>query len=256
MVGVFINCGLIVIGSLIGLLFKKFVKEELGDFLMKGMALCVIFVGIQGSLTLDSVIGNALGEEFVTKPNSLVLIVSMAIGGIVGHLLNLDGKINSLGDKIQNFAQKRGSNSPVSQAFVTATLLYCVGAMAIVGSIQAGTVGDNSVLVAKGMIDAVTAVVFASQLGFGVALSAVPVFLYQGVIALCASLLKMLPDTIFNLVIAEMSCIGYVLIIGIGLNMLGLTKLKLMNYVPGVIIAGLIPCVAQFIPAIYNFLYA
>ena len=237
MIGTLVNAAAIIVGTLVGLLIRRGVSQRLGETVMAGVGLCVLFIGIKGALD---------------GKNALVLIVSMVLGGVIGHLCDLDGRINRLGDAIQEKAKKRGSSSPVSQAFVTATLLYCVGAMAIVGPIESGMTGDNSTLYVKALLDGVTAVIFASQLGFGVALSAVPVLVYQGAIALLSGLIA---PYMSPLVIAEMSCVGYVLIIGIGLNMLGITKLKLMNYVPGIVVCALLCVAIERIPAVYSFLY-
>ena len=238
MIGTLVNAGAIIIGALIGTLLRRGIGQKLGDTVMAGIGLCVLFIGIKGSLAGKS---------------ALVLIVSMVLGGIVGHLCDLDGRIGRLGDRIQERARKRGSSSPVSQAFVTATLLYCVGAMAIVGPIESGMAGDHTTLFIKALLDGITAVIFASQLGFGVALSAIPVLVYQGAIALLSGLIA---PYMSEVVIAETSCIGYVLIIGIGLNMLKITRLKLMNYVPGIIICALLCVAVERLPAVYAFLYA
>jgi len=124
--------------------------------------------------------------------------------------------------------------------------------MSIVGPIESGIAGDNSTLYVKAMLDGITAIIFASQLGFGVALSAFSVLVYQGAIALLSGLIA---PYMSELVIAEMSCIGYVLIIGIGLNLMKITKIKLMNYVPGIIICALICIAVEHIPPVYGFLY-
>ena len=245
MLGSIVNAGLIIACSLVGLLLSKGVNEKLNDTMMKGMALCVMFVGISGSLS-----GTFGGGE--GKSNMLVLIVSMALGGLVGELLDLDGRLNRLGDKIEAAMSKGESKSKISEGFVTATMLYCVGAMAIVGSINSGVQGDHSILFAKSLIDGVTSIVLASQLGFGVMLSAIPVFIYQGAITLCAGFIA---PYLSPTVIAEMSCIGNVIIIGISLNMLKLTKIKVMNYVPGVFIAAIIALVAERIAPVAHFLY-
>lgn len=242
MTGTLVNCAAVVVGTLVGLLLKKGVSEKLGDSITKGIALCVLFIGIDGAVSAAN-----------SGSNALVLIVSMALGGLIGHITDLDGRINRLGERVQNRFRKKGSTSPVAEAFVTATLLYCVGAMAIVGSIQSGIEGNHTTLFTKSLLDGIMAIVFASQLGFGVVLSAIPVLIYQGGITLASGFIA---PFMSDIVIAEMSCIGYVLIMGIGFNLMGVTKLKLMNYVPGIIIAALLALGIENVPAAFAFLYA
>lgn len=241
MLGTLVNCAAVIIGALIGLLLKKGVSERLSDTMTKGISLCVFFIGIDGAVDAAN-----------SGSNALVLIISIALGGLIGYLIDLDGRINRLGERVQERFRKKGSDSPIAEAFVTATLLYCVGAMAIVGSIQSGIEGDHTTLFTKSLLDGIMAIVFASQLGFGVILSIFPVLIYQGGITLASGLIA---PFMSELVIAEMSCAGYVLIMGIGLNLMGLTKLKLMNYVPGIIIAALLALGIEQIPAAFTFMY-
>lgn len=242
MLGTLVNCAAIIVGTLLGLLLKKGVNEKLGDTITKGIALCVLFIGIEGAV-----------DAAASGSNALVLIVSIALGGLIGHLTDLDGSINRLGESIQEKFRKRGSNSPIAEAFVTATLLYCVGAMAIVGSIQSGISGDHTTLYVKSLLDGIMAIIFTSQLGFGVMFSAVGVLIYQGAFTLSSGLIA---PFMSDLVIAEMSCAGYVLIMGIGFNLMGVTKFKLMNYVPGIVVAALLALAIENIPAAYGFMYA
>lgn len=242
MTGTFVNCIAVIAGTLVGLLLKKGVSEKLGDSITKAIALCVLFIGIDGAVSASG-----------SGSNALVLIISIALGGLIGNVADLDGRINRLGDKVQEQFRRKGNNSPVAEAFVTATLLYCVGAMAIVGSIQSGIEGNHTTLFTKSLLDGIMAIVFASQLGFGVLLSAIPILVYQGGITLASGFIA---PFMSDIVIAEMSCIGYVLIMGIGFNLMGVTKLKLMNYVPGIVIAAILALTIENIPAAFAFLYA
>lgn len=224
--GALFNVATIFVGGLLGLVFKKGIPNRFRDILIKGMALCVLYIGISGSLQGKS---------------TLVLVVSVALGAIIGELLNLDGNLNRLGDFVQS--KFKSTESPVSQGFVTATLLFAVGAMSIVGSLRGGLQNDHSIIYTKSIIDGVMAVILTAQLGFGVMLSAVPIFLYQGSIALAAAFLEpILNET----AIAEMSCSGSLLIIALGLNMLGLTKLKVVNYIPAIFISALLSQISFF----------
>ena len=192
--------------------------ERLQTIVMQGVALCVLYIGVTGSLK---------GQ------NTLVAILSMVIGAILGELLDLDSRMGKLGqwvqDKLSHILKSGGSS--VAEGFVTAALLFCVGAMAIVGALENGLTGNFDTLKAKAVLDGVSAIVFASSLGIGVALSAGAVLIYQGVIALAAGALSPL---LGEAVIAEMTCVGSLLIVALSFNMLGITKIKVMNLVPAI----------------------
>lgn len=193
--------------------------ERLQNIIMQGVALCVLYLGISGCLK---------------GSNSLIAILSMVIGAIIGELLDLDQRMRSLGDWVQKKTERLvtgGGKASISEGFVTASLLFCVGAMAIVGSLQDGLTGDHSTLFAKSLLDGISSVVFGASLGLGVAFSAVAIFLYQGSISLLASFLQ---PYLGDAVIAEMTCVGSLLIVALSFNMLGLTKIKVMNLVPAI----------------------
>ena len=221
MLGTIVNTVAVIIGAFIGILLKKGLPEKMADTLMKGLGLCTLFLGISGSLK---------GQD------SMVLIVSMVLGTIIGEGIDLEDKVNKLGQWVEKkFSGKKGSDNKVSiaEGFVTASLLFCVGAMTIVGSLQSGLQGNHEMLFNKSMLDFVAAIIFASSLGIGVAFASVFVFVYQGAITLLAQwIAPFLNDTVIN----EMTCVGSVIIIGLALNMLGITKLRVMNYVPAIFI--------------------
>ena len=198
---------------------KKGIPQRLSDTMMKGLGLCTLFLGISGSLD---------GQ------NSLILIISIVVGALIGEGIDLDEKLNQLGNWLENrFKSKDGSKISVAEGFVSASLLFCVGAMTIVGSLQSGLQGNHEMLFNKSMLDFVAAIIFASTMGVGVMLSAAFVFVYQGAITLLA---QWVAPVLSDVVIAEMNCVGSVIIIGIALNLLGITKLKVMNYVPAIFI--------------------
>ena len=209
--GTIVNSAAIVAGSIAGLLLGKFIPERFSDAMEKGAALCV--------------------DGMLAGENTLVAILSISIGAILGELLQLDEHMHQLGDWVERRFGGKGSKTSLSDGFVTASLLFCVGAMAIMGALDSGLTGDHSTLYAKALLDGIISVVYASTLGIGVALSAIPIFLYQGSIALGASFLA---PYLTEAVILEMKCVGSILILGLSLNMLGLTKIKVMNYVPAV----------------------
>ncbi len=219
MFGVIVNTATVILGTIIGILFRKVLPQKLGDAVMKGVALCVLYIGISGMLK---------------GTNPIISILSIACGAIIGTLVDFDKQFNRFADFLQNklTRKKEGQASTLSEAFVSSSLLFCVGAMTIVGSLDAGLRGDNSTLYAKAVLDGISAIFFASSLGFGVMLSAVTVFVYQGAIVLLAGVLQTVLTNEF--IIAEMTCVGSLLIIALGLNMLGITKIKVMNYLPAI----------------------
>ncbi len=215
MLGAIVNCVAVILGSTLGLLLKKGLPERISTAIIQGLALCVMYIGISGALE---------GQ------NVLVVILSMAIGTLIGEGLDLDRRLEKLGNRLEKAAGK--SDGSIARGFVAASLLFCVGAMTIVGSLQSGLTGNHETIFAKSLIDGIAAIVLASTMGIGVMLSALFVLAYQGAITLCAGFLApLLTETI----IAEMTCVGSLLIIGLSLNMLKITKLRVMNYVPAVI---------------------
>lgn len=169
--------------------------------------------------------------------NTLILIVSVVLGVITGTLLNIDGAINRLAEKVEEKLKKDGKGVSVTEGLVSATLLFCVGSMTVTGSIQAGLTGDNSILITKAMLDLVSSMMLASSLGIGVLLSALAVFVIQGGLVLLAGFLSplMSPEAI-----NEMTCAGSILIIMIGTNLMGITKIKVADFLPAILFAPII----------------
>ncbi|MCR5481735.1 MAG: DUF554 domain-containing protein [Clostridia bacterium] len=219
MLGVIVNAAAVVAGSAIGLLLKKGIPAKFTDMIMKGVGLCVLYIGISGSLK---------GE------NTLVLIISIVIGAVIGEACDLDGHLNRFAEGIEQRFKKEGKEGPsIAEGFVSASLLFCVGAMTIVGSLQAGLSGDNEMLFTKSTLDFISSIVFTSALGIGVMFSAAFVLLLQGGIVLLA---QFVAPVLSDYVIAEMTCAGSILIIALGLNLVGITKFKVMNYMPAMFI--------------------
>lgn len=228
MIGTLINCAAIIAGSLLGLLLRKGMKESVSKTVMQGIGLSVILIGVTGAIQTG---------------NTLLVILSMAIGGVLGALIDIEGKMNRLGAWAQKKLTRGDDESNTfARGFVTASLVYCVGAMAVVGSLDSGIRGDHSTLIAKSMLDGVTAIVFSSSLGIGVMLSAVPVLVYQGAIALLGNAIApLLSDS----VITEMSAVGGLLIMAIGINMLLDKDIKVANLLPAILIPFLYFPIAQ-----------
>lgn len=232
MLGVIVNTIAVIIGSTVGLLFKKGIPERLSSAVMTGIALCTVYIGVSGALK---------GE------NIIVLILSMVLGAIVGTLLDIDGFLSRLGAILEKKFQKPGEQSHIAQAFVTASLLFCVGAMTIVGSLTAGLTGDNEMLFTKSVLDLISSSMLAVSLGIGVLFSAAFVFAFQGAIALGAGLLE---GVLTTAAINEIICAGSLMILGLGLNMLGITKIKVANYLPAILFAPFVLWVVGFIPGL------
>ena len=216
LLGSLVNSAAIILGGSIGLALKKGLSDRIASAVMNALALCVLYIGVSGMLK---------GE------NILITILSMVFGTLVGEWIDLDKKINQLGDEIESRVSSENKEHSVSNGFVTASLLFCVGAMAIVSALQSGLTGNHDTLFAKSLIDGIAAIVMASSLGIGVLLSAGLILVYEGGITLFANVLApLLTDSVIN----EMTCVGSLLIVGLALNMLKLTNLKIMNYAPAV----------------------
>ncbi|MCY6371252.1 DUF554 domain-containing protein [Clostridium ganghwense] len=227
MFGTIVNFFAIIIGSLIGMLLKGGINEKISKSIMNGLALCVLFIGILNIIDVH----NKLGSNSV-----LVIIISIVVGTAIGEIIDIDDKIERLGKNIESKFKRSGGG--IAEGFVTCSLLFCVGAMAIIGSLESGLSGSYKTLFAKSVLDGITSIVFASSLGIGVMISAVSVFIYQGLITIGASFLK---GILIGAVINNMTAIGGILIIGLAFNMLGTAKIKVANLLPAV-----------FLPIIYQ----
>ena len=216
MFGVTVNAVSVIIGSLIGLLFKKGIPEKISTALTSILGLATFFVGVSGAMD---------------GKNILITIISLAIGTILGTLADIDKGVNNLGDWVEKKFSKGTGKVSIAQGFVTASLLFCVGSMTIVGSLQAGINGNNEMLFTKSLLDFVLAMVLTSTLGAGVMLSSLFVFVFQGAIALSSSLIA---PFLGDAVIAEMTCAGSILVMAIGLNLAEITKIKVANCLPAV----------------------
>ncbi len=227
MYGVWINAAAVLVGGLVGLLLRGGISARFRSIVSQGLALCVLLIGIQNA---------------VKTADMMCVIVSVVLGALIGEALKIDKRLDRVGELAQQKFAGTGDGR-FSEGFVTATLLYCVGAMAVVGSLQAGLAGDGSTLLAKSALDGVSSVIFASAMGPGVILSIVPLTVYQGSIALAANVVgPALSDAVIN----EMSAVGGLLIIALALNMLEATKTRVR-------VANLLPAI--FLPIAYLPLY-
>lgn len=229
MLGVLVNVVAVAIGGLLGMLLKKGIPEKVEKGVMTAVGLCCMMIGIQGALDGMDV---------------LIVTISMVLGAIFGGLLDIDKGVNKLGNWVERKFRKTGGTVSVAEGFVSATLLFCVGAMTIVGSLNSGLRGDHTMLYTKSLLDFFSGMMMAVSLGIGVSLSAVSILVIQGGIALLARYLEPLLNSIPGS-IEQISCVGSVMIIAIGLNLMGITKIKVANFLPGIIVAPIAVWVAS-----------
>jgi len=206
----------IICGSLAGMLFKNGVPEKYNQTVMQAMGLAVILVGIKSALGCDDL---------------LIIIVSLAVGSVLGELIGIESYLEKVGDFLETKFSKKSNG--FSAGFVTASLMYCVGSMAIVGSLESGLTGNHEILFAKACIDGIVGIILTTSLGIGVMFAAIPVLVYQGGITLLAGVLKPL---LIPSVVSQMSGTGGLLILALGLNMLREKKIKVGNMLPAVFI--------------------
>lgn len=224
MLGTIVNSFAIIVGGLVGFLFKNVISAKLSESLLKASAMAVLAVGMK--LTLQ---GN----------NLTLLIVSIIFGTLIGELIDIESKLDNLGSSIEQKIKTKESN--VTQGFVSCTLVFCIGSMAIVGSIQSGLTGNHEILFSKALLDGIISVTMAVSMGIGVVFSSISVFIYQGTITLLAQFLESLLN---DVVVNEMTAIGGVMIMVISLNFLEIKRIKVGNMLPAV-----------FIPIIYYIIF-
>ena len=225
MISVFVNTAAILIGGLVGLLIKRGIPERFSKAIMTGIGLIILVIGVEGALQ---------------GGNPIILVIAIVLGVVTGTAIDIDKRLNTLGQLLEKRVSsgKGSSDTSIAQGFVTASLLFCVGAMAIVGSINSGLTGDHSIIFTKSVIDLISAAVLAVSLGVGVLFSAGAVLIYQGSLVLLSQLLR--PLLYSPSLVAEINSAGSVIIIALGLNMLGLTKIKVADFLPVVIFAPII----------------
>lgn len=230
LLGTIVNGLCIVLGTLIGKIFTR-IPENTKETVMKVIGLAVFLLGAQMGFK---------SNEF------LIVIISLVIGAVLGEWINLDRKLNNVGNWLE---RKMGSKQQgsVSKGFVTATLIFVIGAMSVVGSLDSGLRGDHQVLYTKSIIDGFTSIVLATTLGIGVLFSAIPVMIYQGSIALFATQINLfVPPDLLELLIFEITATGGVMIMAIGMNIIGVTAIRVANLLPGILVAAGLVLVQYF----------
>lgn len=225
MLATIVNSIVIILGALLGLVIKGRFSEKYQDITNQATGLAVFFVGAS----------SALSELLLEPCNSVLFVVSLVVGGIIGTAINIEGKMNSLGGWIES--KFKNSKGNISKSFVAASILYCTGTMAILGSVESGINHNYSILFTKSVLDGVYAIIFASTLGIGVVFSALSVFIYQGAITVLAAFVE---PYLTGDIMRELSLVGGILITGLGIDMLGMRKINVANILPAV-----------FVPVVY-----
>jgi uncharacterized membrane protein YqgA involved in biofilm formation len=213
MLGTIVNSLSILVGGFIGSIFKNKISSAYNETIMKALGLSVILIGLKGALEVN---------------NILLLIICLTLGTLIGEIMKIEKGIENIGTWLEKkFSNQKG----LAKGFVTASLVYCIGAMAIMGSLESGLTNTHTILYAKSLLDGISAIIFSSSLGIGVCFSAISVFIYQGIITLTASLMK---QFLIASVVNEMSAIGGLLIVAIGANMLEIKRIKVGNMLPAI----------------------
>ncbi|NLL61362.1 MAG: DUF554 domain-containing protein [Candidatus Atribacteria bacterium] len=218
MLGTIVNTIAIIIGCMVGLTLKGHFPKKISMILFQGIGLISLALGIQMAIQAKEI---------------LLIILAVVAGSIIGELMDIEARLEKTGEKIKLFFRHQEGKEKFTEGFVTTSLLFCVGSMAIMGAIEEGLTGNPNILIAKSVLDLVSSIVFAASLGIGVLLSAVPVFLYQGLITQAAFLLR---DWITPDIINEMTAVGGILIIGLSLGILDIKKTKIANLLPSLLI--------------------
>lgn len=216
MFGTVVNALAIITGSLVGLLFRRGIPQKYTDTIMQAVSLAVILIGLLGALKAD---------------NLLLLIISLVIGSLIGEWIGIEDRLQALGRWVEKKFSSGGQG--IARGFVTASLVFCVGSMAVVGSLESGLAGNHQTLLAKSMLDGISSIVFASSIGIGVMFSALPVFVYQGAITLTAAFMK---QFLIPSVVLQMSAVGGLLIVAIGINLMEIKKIKVGNMLPAIFV--------------------
>lgn len=224
--GTIVNAAAIIVGALLGSLLPR-IPDGMRRTVMQGIGLAVIVLGMNMAFQTESII---------------LVIGSLALGGVTGELLKIEHRLNQLGAQLEKLVNRIFKSSRrqgnISEGFITATLVYCIGAMAILGAIDSGLRGNHDILYTKSMLDGISSIIFTSALGIGVIFSAIPVFLYEALIALSANLINSLVSSEqMNAIITEVTAVGGVMIVGIGLTTMEIKKINVANLLPSLLYA-------------------
>jgi len=215
--GTLINSACIIAGGLLGLLFTN-IPERIKETIIQAISLAILLIGFQMAFKTDAII---------------VVLLSLLFGAFIGELVQLEAGINRFGNWIESKFSSPGKEISIAQGFITSSLIFVVGAMAIVGALDSGLRGDHEILITKGVLDGFSALVFTTMMGYGVILAVVPVFLYEAGIALLATQInKFVPEAFLDGLILQLTGVGGLIIVAIGLNMLNIVKIRIGNLIP------------------------
>ncbi len=228
MTGTIINAGAIIVAGSLGLFLRKGIPENMSRSMQDGLGILILIIGLQYGFKAE---------------NLAVVGISLALGAVVGEWRQWEAKLERLGERLERMTG--GGNGQFVKGFVTATMVFCVGAMAVVGSLEDGLTHNYQILLVKSMLDGIFSMIFAASMGVGVLFSALPVLIYQGSISLGASFIKPL---ITDPMLTNITALGGILIAGIGLNTLGLTRIRVANLLPGLLVIPLIMTLIKYWP--------
>jgi uncharacterized protein len=223
--GTVVNVVAIFLGCSAGFILKSKFPEKIEKIIMQALGLASLLIGMQMAIKAD---------------NILLVIFSLVIGGVIGEIIDIEAGLERFGERIKRKFKSNNTSERFVEGFLTASLLYCVGSMAIMGAIKEGLSGDPDILYAKSLLDGVTSIAFTAAMGIGVLFSAIPVFLYQGGITLLARTIK---DFLSPEIINEMTVVGGILIWGIGFGLLGIKKIKVGNLLPAILVAAFLAAI-------------
>ena len=225
MKGTIVNVVAIFLGCSAGFILKSKFPEKIEKIIMQALGLASLLIGMQMAIKAD---------------NILLVIFSLVIGGVIGEIIDIEAGLERFGERIKRKFKSNNTSERFVEGFLTASLLYCVGSMAIMGAIKEGLSGNPDILYAKSLLDGVTSIAFTAAMGIGVLFSAIPVFLYQGGITLLARTIK---DFLSPKIINEMTAVGGILIWGIGFGLLGIKKIKVGNLLPAILVAAFLAAI-------------
>lgn len=241
--GTIVNCATVAAGTTLGVFLKGGLPRRFETTIMQALGLCTFFIGIgdamSGLLTVS--------DGTISTQHTMLLVLSLVLGAAIGEALDIEARLNSFGQWCQTRFAGNGEDGKFVEGFVAASLLFCVGAMAIVGALEDGLNGDPSILIAKAVLDGVAAIVFAASLGKGVYLSLLTLLVYQGGITLLARFIR---PWLTDALITQVSCIGSVLIFAIGFNLMFDKKVKVGNLLPAILLPVVFFLLSRFFPAL------
>lgn len=235
LLGTLVNAGAIILGALLGRMLKR-IPESMRQTVMQGIALAVLILGIKMCLGSD---------------NFLLVIISIVIGTVLGEWMGIDNGLNHLGKWLER--KTGGGEGSIATGFVTTTLVFCIGAMAVLGAMDSGLRNNHDVLYMKALLDGFSAIIFTSTLGIGVIFSAIPVFVYQGLIALLSTrIYSVVSEAMLSTMLVEITAVGGIMIIAIGLNVLEIKKIKVANMMPALVIAAVGVPVSEWLSKLFS----